>query len=156
MEHLLNEILQLTFQNVHDAERIQGNTETMTKHIQSQDIISLNSAIDERQKIMDRVKFVNEIVKGKEEELQRLFSNHRIEDIDRKEYPQIENIISNKTRLKAIYSQTYELEKSNRENAEGLLKGYRDEIKELHRNKKALQAYGSNPTGQSILINKVK
>ena len=156
MERLLSEIIRLTSQSLQVAECILEITEEMKEYIQNQNIDSLNKAIGMRQKRIEDVDSTNAAATEKMSELLKRLSVHSLEDIDKEKYPQAESIVDSRAKMKKIFSQAYDLEKANRERAEGLLEEYKDAIKGLHINKKALRTYGNSLTGQSILINKVK
>lgn len=156
MEHQLNKILKLTFQSLQYAQEILEITEKMKEYIHRGSTDSLDSAIDERQKRMDLVNSASAATKETVEQLLRQFSIRSMEDIDKEAYPQVGSIINNQAKVKKIYSQTYDLEKTNCIHAEDLLKEYKDAIKGLHTSKKALQAYNRNGSGQSILLNRMK
>ncbi len=156
MEQLLKEIMELTHQSLLGVECILKITKEMKDHIQSQDIRSLSRAVDARQIKMDQVSSTNEVIKEKTQELINMFSVHSMDDIDKEKYPQVEDIAACKSKIKELLSQAYDLEQANSKNADLLLQEYKDAIKELQVNKKAMRAYGSSPSGQSILINKVK
>ncbi|HHY81562.1 MAG TPA: hypothetical protein GX505_02655 [Clostridiales bacterium] len=156
LDKLLNDMIQLTSQGLHGAECILSITADMKECIERQDVDSLNIAVDARQEKMDQLSMIHAAYKEKEKELLQYLSIHSLEEIDTGKYPQAAAVMDGRKKAMQIYSQAYDIEKVNRKNAEALLNNYKDAIKGLHANKKALQAYSGNESGQSILINKVK
>ena len=157
MEQLLDEILQLLSESLENAEEILKITEEMKEYIRRQDMDSLNRALDMRQTRIDRINFINAAVGKKKKELAAQFSVRHLEEIDKSRYPEAEEIRIVQERIEKTSRQIYGLEKNNLRNAQALLEEFRDTIKGIQRNQKAMRIYnGGSPEKQSILLNEVK
>lgn len=156
MEQLLNEIWSLTAQALEYAESIFKITDEIKEHIHNKDIDSLEKALRMRQKKITEVDAVNKAAKEKTDELFRVYSLRSFEEIDSEKHPMAKRILGLREKTKLIYEKTIEIDKINFENAENLLTEYKDEIKEFHARKNAIQAYGGKKVNQSILIDDFK
>ena len=157
MKQLLDEILQLLSESMENADEILKITEEMKEHIRRQDMNSLNRALDLRQARIDRISFINAAVRNKKKELAAQFTVRNIEEIDKSRYPVAGEIRNVQGQIKKTSRRIYDLEKNNLRNAQALLEEFRDTIKGIQRNQKAMRVYaGGSPEKQSILLNEVK
>ena len=155
MKRLLAEILQLTSENLRNAEEIRSITEEMQEHIRREDMDSLNRALDRRQAGIDRVDRIHASIDSKIEELAGKGPARKIEEIDR--YPEAKEILDIREEIRKINRRICEMEKDNLRNAQALLEEYKDTIQGIKKNRKAMRVYGGNDSRkQSILLNEVK
>lgn len=156
MDRLLNEIMKLAAKALEGAEEILKITKEMKKHIKNKDVDALSRAIRMRQEKIDEADSVNKEVKEKTDELLKQHSIESLEEIDRKNHPQAEEILDIRRKIKLAYNKALQMDKANYGKAENLLNEYKDAIKDLHANKKAMRVYGGNKERQSILIDETK
>lgn len=156
MEQLLMDILQLSSHRLQEAESILMITEDVKIFIQQQDVESINKAIDLREGKMEKINAVNTAVDEKMEELYERFAIKKLSELNLSKYPQVEKIFHDEQQTKTVYRQTSQLEESNFRSIKILLEEYKEAIKGIHKNKRALKIYGSNSGTPSILINELK
>lgn len=156
MKEMLNEILHLTSKGLQDAKQIFKTTKEMKGYIEEEEVENLIKSVGLRQKWMEQSYDTKEKINKKLNKLFKKFTIENLDQIDQKLYPKVKEILFYINKAQDIYKRAYELEKQNQRRAESLLGEYKGKIIDIQQGKHAYQTYGRQPTGQSLLLNKVK